>query len=43
MSEMYHIVKEVASLFTMSSENHSLTALCLRVLHLQTRRLNSAN
>ena len=30
-SQMYHIVKDVASLITMSSENHSLTALSLQV------------
>ena len=36
---MYHIVKDVASLITMSSENHSLTALSLLVSHLQTRRV----
>ena len=35
---MHHIVKDVASLITMSSENHSLTALFQRVSHFQTRR-----
>ena len=30
---MYHIVKDVANLITLSSENHSLTALSLRVSH----------
>ena len=39
---MYHIVKDVASLITMSSENQSLTALSLRVSHLQTGRLNTS-
>ena len=38
---MYHIVKDVASLITMSLEN-SLTALSLRVLYLQTRRVNTS-
>ena len=38
---MYHIVKDVASLITMSSENHSLTALFLRIPHFQTRRLDT--
>ena len=28
---MYHIVKDIASLIKMSSENHSLTALSLGV------------
>ena len=38
---MYHIVKDVASLITKSSENHSLAALSLQVSHLQTRRVTT--
>ena len=33
---MYHIVQDVASLITMSSENHSSTALSLQDSPLQT-------
>ena len=39
---MYHILKDVASLITMSSENHSLTALSQQVSHFQTRRFNTS-
>ena len=39
---MHHIVKYVANLITMSSENHSLTTLPLRVSHLKTRKLYTA-
>ena len=38
---MYHIVKDVASLITMSLENHCLTVLSQRASHFQTRRLNT--
>ena len=40
-SQMYHIVKDVASLITMSSENHRLTAPSQRVSHFQTQRFNT--
>ena len=38
---VYHIVKDVASLITMSSKNHRLTALSQRVAHFKTRRVNT--
>ena len=38
---MYHIIKDVASLITMSSENHRLTAISHRVSHFQTQRVNT--
>ena len=39
---MYHIVKDIASLIRMSSENHHSLALSQRVSHLQTRRVNTS-
>ena len=39
---MYHIVKDVAGLITMSSENHFLTALSQQASHFQRRRLNTS-
>ena len=39
---MLHIVKDVASLITMLSKNHSLMALPPRVSHLKTRRVNTS-
>ena len=39
---MYHIVTDVANLITMSSENHSLATISLRISHLQTRSLYRA-
>ena len=41
-SQMYHIFKDAASLITMSSENHRLTALSHRVSHFQTWRVNTS-
>ena len=41
-SQMYHIVKDIASSIRMSSENHHSTALSKRVSHLETRRVNTS-
>ena len=41
-SQMYHIVKDVVSLITMSSENHCLAALSQPVSHFQNRRVSTS-